>query len=61
MFLLSWAAKESSSPADLMRKLVDFGFSSSTETRSFAEDMYAKVPHKQAGPSVSSHKFFLAS
>ncbi|XP_042391527.1 pre-mRNA-splicing factor ATP-dependent RNA helicase DEAH1-like isoform X1 [Zingiber officinale] len=44
-------SKESSSPADLVRKLVEFGFSSSTETRSFAEDMYAKVPHKQAGPS----------
>lgn len=60
-FFHASAAKESSSPADLMRKLVEFGFSSSTETRSFAEDMYAKVPHKQAGPSVSSQKFFQAS
>lgn len=53
-FFHALVAKESSSPADLMRKLVEFGFSSSTETHSFAEDMYAKVPHKQAASSVSS-------
>ncbi|XP_065005349.1 pre-mRNA-splicing factor ATP-dependent RNA helicase DEAH1-like isoform X3 [Musa acuminata AAA Group] len=44
-------SKESPSPADLMCKLVEFGFSSSTETRSFAEEIYAKVPHKKTGPS----------
>ncbi|CAL9088587.1 unnamed protein product [Musa textilis] len=44
-------SKESPSPADLMCKLVEFGFSSSTETHSFAEEIYAKVPHKKTGPS----------
>ncbi|WOL07745.1 pre-mRNA-splicing factor ATP-dependent RNA helicase DEAH1 isoform X2 [Canna indica] len=44
-------AKESPSPAELVLKLLDFGFSSSSETRSFAEEIYAKVPHKQTGAS----------
>ncbi|KAG1347828.1 pre-mRNA-splicing factor ATP-dependent RNA helicase DEAH1 [Cocos nucifera] len=42
-------AKESSSPDTLMSKLVEFGFSSSIDTRSFAAEMFAKVPHKQSG------------
>nr|CAD1819445.1 unnamed protein product [Ananas comosus var. bracteatus] len=44
-------SKESSSPADLVSKLVEFGFSSSADTRSFAQEIYAKVPHKQSGLS----------
>lgn len=56
-FFYALTAKESPSPADLMCKLVEFGFSSSTETRSFAEEIYAKVPHKKTGPSVSSLEF----
>lgn len=44
-------AKESSSPATLMGKLVEFGFSSSADTRSFAAEIFAKVPHKQSGLS----------
>ncbi|XP_072955419.1 pre-mRNA-splicing factor ATP-dependent RNA helicase DEAH1-like isoform X1 [Typha angustifolia] len=44
-------AKESSSPGDLVSKLVEFGTSSSADTRSFAEELYAKVPHKQSGLS----------
>lgn len=41
------SAKESTSPSDLVSKLVDFGWSSSVETRSFAQDVFAKVPRKQ--------------
>ncbi|XP_010939275.1 pre-mRNA-splicing factor ATP-dependent RNA helicase DEAH1 isoform X1 [Elaeis guineensis] len=44
-------AKESSSPDTLMSKLVEFGLSSSIDTRSFAAEMFAKVPHKQSGLS----------
>ncbi|CAL5006930.1 unnamed protein product [Urochloa decumbens] len=35
-------AKECSSTGDLVGKLVEFGFTSSTETRTFAADIYAK-------------------
>lgn len=51
----SYAAKESSSPDTLMSKLVEFGFSSSIDTRSFAAEIFAKVPHKQSGLTVSFH------
>ncbi|KAF0900638.1 hypothetical protein E2562_033521 [Oryza meyeriana var. granulata] len=44
-------AKECSSTGDLVGKLVEFGFSSSAETRSFAADIYAKVPRKASGIS----------
>ncbi|KAG0487748.1 hypothetical protein HPP92_009843 [Vanilla planifolia] len=44
-------SKDSSSPTDLMSKLVDFGFSSSKDTCLFAEEIFAKVPHKQTGLS----------
>ena len=59
--ILIWAcacvcsAKECSSTADLVGKLVEYGFASSAETRSFAADIYAKVPRKGRGISVSSH------
>lgn len=52
-YFVGFVAKESSSPADLVSKLVEFGFSSSADTRSFAQEIYAKVPHKQSGLSVS--------
>ena len=39
-------AKESSSTGDLVGKLVEFGFTSSAETRAFASDIYAKVPRR---------------
>jgi pre-mRNA-splicing factor ATP-dependent RNA helicase DHX16 len=35
-------------------KLVEYGFSSTAETRSFAADIYAKVPRKGRGISVSA-------
>lgn len=47
------AAKECSSTSDLVGKLVEFGFTSSTETRSFAADIYTKVPRRASGISVS--------
>ena len=49
------SAKECSSTGDLVGKLVEYGFSSSAETRSFAADIYAKVPRKGRGASVSFH------
>jgi pre-mRNA-splicing factor ATP-dependent RNA helicase DHX16 len=49
-----YAAKECSSTGDLVGKLVEFGFTSSAETRSFAADIYAKVPRKASGISVRS-------
>lgn len=35
-----------------MGKLVEFGLSSSTETRAFAEEIYARLPRKNAGVNV---------
>lgn len=48
-----FAAKEASSPAEIVNKLVESGASLSAATRSFAEKIFAKVPHKQVGLSVS--------
>ena len=45
-------AKECSSTGDLVGKLVEFGFTSSAETRAFASDVYAKVPRRASGISV---------
>nr|CAB3480716.1 unnamed protein product [Digitaria exilis] len=45
-------AKECSSTGDLVGKLVEFGFTSSSETRSFAADIYAKVPRRSSSVSV---------
>jgi len=42
-------AKECSSTGDLVGKLVEFGFTSSVETRTFAADIYAKVPRRASG------------
>ncbi|KAF3331470.1 putative pre-mRNA-splicing factor ATP-dependent RNA helicase DHX16 isoform X1 [Carex littledalei] len=45
-------AKEASSPTDLTAKLLDYGFSSSDDLRTFASGLYNKVPHKQSGLSA---------
>ncbi|KAK8945605.1 putative pre-mRNA-splicing factor ATP-dependent RNA helicase [Platanthera guangdongensis] len=45
-------SKESSSPADLMGKLVEFGLPSSKDTRSFTEEIYSRFPPKQSGLST---------
>ncbi|KAL7192227.1 hypothetical protein ACSBR2_024134 [Camellia fascicularis] len=42
-------SKTTSSPSDFVGKLVDIGLSASTETRAFAEEIYAKVPRKASG------------
>ncbi|KAK3121479.1 hypothetical protein QOZ80_8BG0654080 [Eleusine coracana subsp. coracana] len=42
-------AKECSSTGDLVGKLVEFGFTSSAETLSFAADIYSKVPRRASG------------
>ncbi|KAL6646502.1 hypothetical protein ACP70R_018110 [Stipagrostis hirtigluma subsp. patula] len=44
-------AKECSSTGDLVGKLVEYGFTSSAETRSFAADIYAKIPRRVSGIS----------
>ncbi|KAF8689953.1 hypothetical protein HU200_041588 [Digitaria exilis] len=44
-------AKECSSAGDLVAKLVEFGFTSSVETHTFAADICAKVPRKASGIS----------
>lgn len=36
-----------------MSKLVEFGLSSSSETRAFAEEIFNRVPRKASGLSVS--------
>ncbi|PKU88028.1 pre-mRNA-splicing factor ATP-dependent RNA helicase DHX16 [Dendrobium catenatum] len=49
--LVASLAKESSSPTELVGKLVEYGLSSSKDTRLFAEEIFAKVPHKPSGLS----------
>ena len=46
-------AKQATSSADVVSKLVEFGLSSSSETRAFAEEIFNRVPHKASGLSVS--------
>ncbi|XP_020209925.1 pre-mRNA-splicing factor ATP-dependent RNA helicase DEAH1, partial [Cajanus cajan] len=41
-------SKQATSPADLAGKLVEFGISS-TDTRSFAEEIFSRVPRKSTG------------
>lgn len=47
------AAKQAVSPADVLVKLVEFGLSSSSETRAFSEEIFARVPRKSSGVNVS--------
>ncbi|WCJ43640.1 RNA helicase family protein [Euphorbia peplus] len=42
-------SKQANSPADVLTKLAEFGFSSSIETRSFAQQLFSRVPRKDAG------------
>lgn len=50
--LFDFAAKQATSPADLMGKLVEFGIST-TDTRGFAEEIFSRVPRKSSGLNVS--------
>ncbi|CAH8254332.1 unnamed protein product [Arabidopsis lyrata] len=45
-------AKKTKSPTELVGELVDYGFSSSGDTRSFAEEIFARVPRKSAGVNL---------
>ncbi|XP_057546925.1 pre-mRNA-splicing factor ATP-dependent RNA helicase DEAH1-like isoform X3 [Amaranthus tricolor] len=64
-------SNQASSSGDVVGKLVEFGLSSSTETRAFAEEIYARLPRKNAGvnslcdsataPSPFSFLFFAAT
>lgn len=49
------AAKQAKSPAGVVGKLVEYGFSSSAETSAFAEDIFSRVPRKESGLNVSSY------
>ncbi|PON70343.1 PWI domain containing protein [Trema orientale] len=42
-------SKQANSPADVVSKLVEFGLSSSSETRGFAEEIFNRVPRKASG------------
>ncbi|KAB2633578.1 pre-mRNA-splicing factor ATP-dependent RNA helicase DHX16 [Pyrus ussuriensis x Pyrus communis] len=41
--------KQAKSPAGVVGKLVEYGFSSSAETSAFAEDIFSRVPRKESG------------
>ncbi|XP_021756954.1 pre-mRNA-splicing factor ATP-dependent RNA helicase DEAH1-like isoform X1 [Chenopodium quinoa] len=45
-------SKQASSPGDVVGKLVEFGLSSSSEIRAFAEEIYARVPRKTSGVNL---------
>ena len=47
-----FAAKQATSPAHLVGKLVEFGISS-MDTHAFAEEIYSRVPHRSSGINVS--------
>ncbi|KAL8139986.1 hypothetical protein V2J09_006007 [Rumex salicifolius] len=47
-------AKKASSPADVIGNLTEFGFSSSGETRAFAEEIFNRVP--RASSSVNKYQ-----
>ncbi|XP_057473852.1 pre-mRNA-splicing factor ATP-dependent RNA helicase DEAH1 [Actinidia eriantha] len=42
-------SRTTSSPSDFLGKLVDIGLSATSETRAFAEEIFAKVPRKASG------------
>ncbi|ESR53945.1 hypothetical protein CICLE_v10024265mg, partial [Citrus x clementina] len=48
-------SKQAVSAADVQTKLEEFGCSSSTETRTFAQELFARVPRKAAGLNGIAH------
>lgn len=48
-----FVGKQAKSPAEVVEKLVDSGWTSSSDTRKFAQEIFSKVPHKSSGPNVS--------
>lgn len=51
--LLFVSAKNASSPAEIVNKLSDVGLSSSSETQTFAQQIFARIDRKSSGPNVS--------
>lgn len=45
-------SKNAKSPNEVEKQLVELGVSSSTEARTFAEDVYSRVEHKPSGPNL---------
>ncbi|KAK9066578.1 hypothetical protein SSX86_013901 [Deinandra increscens subsp. villosa] len=45
-------SKKASSPSDVFNNLKDMGVSSSSDTRTFAEEIFRKVEHKSSGPNL---------
>ncbi|XP_028765073.1 pre-mRNA-splicing factor ATP-dependent RNA helicase DEAH1 isoform X1 [Neltuma alba] len=45
-------SKQATSPADVVGKLVEFGCSSTGETRAFAEEIFARVPRRSSGLNI---------
>lgn len=45
-------SKQALSSADLETKLQEFEFSSTTETRAFAQEIFARVPRKESGSNL---------
>lgn len=37
----------------MVSKLVEYGFSSTSETNAFAEGVFSRVPRRESGPNVS--------
>ena len=50
--VFGFAAKQATSPAHLVGKLVEFGISS-MDTHAFAEEIYSRVPRRSSGINVS--------
>lgn len=46
------AAKQARSHADVLVKLEECGLPSSSETRTFAEEIYVKIPRNASGENV---------
>ncbi|OUZ99232.1 Helicase [Macleaya cordata] len=44
-------AKQACSPTNVVEKLVEFGFPSSTETRNFAEEIFSRIPRSKEASS----------
>lgn len=51
--LLFFSAKNASSPAEIVNRLSDVGLSPSSETHTFAQQIFARIDRKSSGPNVS--------
>jgi hypothetical protein len=53
------AAKKANSPADVVGKLVEYGLPSSSDTHTFAEELFSRVPRQASGVNVSFFFFLI--